>query len=182
MRQLADQHPEWQTTEPFASALTGDLAAALTAGGHDQVYANLAQLIAATHGNLSSEAFAAAVRDWLKNDRHPSTGKPFNQMVYQPMLELLHYLRQHNFKTYIVSGGGIDLMRIFSQETYGIPPEQVVGSNLHAKYEVIDGTPTIVKLPDISFIDDKAGKPVGITNTLAVDQFLPPAILMATFK
>ena len=116
----------------------------------------------ATHAGVTSEEFNTIVRDWLKTARHPQTGKAYTAMVYQPMLELLAYLRANDFKTFIVSGGGIDFIRVFAEETYGIPPEQVVGSSIKAKYELRDGKPVIVKMPDLDFIDDGPGKPVGI--------------------
>jgi phosphoglycolate phosphatase-like HAD superfamily hydrolase len=155
--QLAPQHPEWKTTEPFASVLKGDTKAAL-AGGEQA----LLELVMATHAGLTTEEYTAAVRNWLDKARHPKTGLRYDEMVYQPMLEVLDYLRANEFKTFIVSGGGIDFMRVFAEEVYGIPPEQVFGSSIKAEYVVVDGVPTIRKLPEMNFIDDKAGKPVGI--------------------
>ena len=137
--------------------LAGDLEAAL-AGGHEA----LGELVAATHANLTTAEFDAAASAWLGTATHPDSGRLYTEMVYQPMLEVLDYLRAHQFKTFIVSGGGIDLIRLFSEDTYGIPPEQVVGSSLEVRYEVRDGEPTLVRLPEIAFIDDKEGKPVGI--------------------
>lgn len=157
IKQMAPQHPEWNTTEPYASVLKGDIKGAL-AGGTPAV----SKIMLASHGNISSDDFSAAVSNWLATAKHPTTGLPYNKMVYQPMLELLDYLRKNGFKTYIVSGGGIDFMRVFAQNTYGIPPEQVVGSSLQAKYSVVNGVPTITKAPDLGFYDDKEGKPVGI--------------------
>ena len=157
VKALAPQHPEWKTTEPFASVLKNDLKGVM-AGGE----AGLIKLIAASHANTTAEEFAAVVSDWLATAKHPKTGKPYDQMVYQPMLELLGYLRKNGFKTFIVSGGGIDFMRVFAEQAYGIPPEQVIGSSLHSKYEVINGVPTITKVAKLNFNDDKEGKPVGI--------------------
>jgi phosphoglycolate phosphatase-like HAD superfamily hydrolase len=157
IKSLAPQHPEWATQEPFASVLKGDVKEAL-AGGE----AALLAMAAATHAGLTSEEFSAAVTEWLTTAKHPVTGKAYTEMVYQPMLELLAYLRANGFKTFIVSGGGIDFMRPWAERVYGIPPEQVIGSSLKAAYEVRDGKPVIVKLPELNFIDDKAGKPVGI--------------------
>jgi phosphoglycolate phosphatase-like HAD superfamily hydrolase len=154
---LAPDHPEWETREPFASVLKGDVEGALTGGEKA-----LLEMAVATHTGLSSEEFAATVKDWLATARHPETGRPYTEMVYQPMLELLAYLRGAGFKTFIVSGGGIDFMRPWTESVYGIPPEQVVGTSLKAGYEVRGGEPTIVKLAELDFIDDKAGKPVGI--------------------
>lgn len=157
IKSLAPLHPEWATLEPFASVLKGDVKSALAGGEH-----GLLAMAAATHAGLTSEEFSAAVNDWLATAKHPVTGKAYTDMVYQPMLELLDYLRANGFKTFIVSGGGIDFMRPWAERVYGIPPEQVIGSSLKAAYEVRDGKPVIVKLPELNFIDDKAGKPIGI--------------------
>lgn len=157
IKALAPKHPEWKTKEPFASVLKGDTKAAL-AGGKKA----LLEMAMATHAGITTEEFCQSVRDWITTARHPKTKRPYNEMVYQPMLEVLTYLRASGYKTYIVSGGGIDFMRVFAEETYGIPPEQVIGSSIKAKYEIRNGTPTIVKIPELNFIDDKADKPVGI--------------------
>jgi hypothetical protein len=157
VRRLAPQHPEWKTTQPFASLLEGDLQSVLAGREHA-----ILEIVMATHGNCTADEFARRVHDWIASARHPVTGRPYTAMVYQPMLELLDYLRAHGFKTFIVSGGGIEFMRVFSLDVYGIPPEQVIGSSISTRYEVRDGTPVIVRLPEIDFIDDKAGKPVGI--------------------
>lgn len=157
VKALAPQHPEWATEEPFASVLKGDYKSALAGGEH-----GLLAMAAATHAGLTSEEFSASVNDWLATAKHPFTGKAYTDMVYQPMLELLDHLRANGFKTFIVSGGGIDFMRPWTERVYGIPPEQVIGSSLKAAYEVREGKPVIVKRPELDFIDDKAGKPVGI--------------------
>jgi phosphoglycolate phosphatase-like HAD superfamily hydrolase len=157
IKDLAPQHPEWKDKEPFASVLKGDVKSALAGGEHA-----LLEMAMATHAGLTSEEFNKVITDWLATAKHPTTGKPYTDMVYQPMLELLAYLRANDFKTFIVSGGGIDFMRVFAEETYGIPPEQVIGSSIKAKYELRDGKPVIVKIPELDFIDDKEGKPVGI--------------------
>jgi phosphoglycolate phosphatase-like HAD superfamily hydrolase len=157
VKALAPQHPEWQAQEPFASLLKGDLGGAL-AGGEQAI----AQIIMATHAGTTTEEFATIVKDWLATARHPATGRPYTGMVYQPMLELLGYLRANGFKTFIVSGGGIEFMRPWTEQVYGIPPEQVVGSSVKTKYELREGRPVLVRLPELNFIDDKAGKPVGI--------------------
>ena len=159
VKALAPQHPEWQTQEPFASLLKGDVASAL-AGGERAI----AGIIMATHAGTTSEEFAAIVKDWLATARHPVTGRPYTGMVYQPMLEVLDYLRMNGFKTFIVSGGGIEFMRPWTEQVYGIPPEQVVGSSIKARYELRDGKPVLVRLPELDFVDDKAGKPVGINQ------------------
>jgi hypothetical protein len=157
IRALASGHPEWQTTEPYAAVLKGDTKAALAGGEHA-----LLELVMATHAGMTTDAFEQIVNDWIATARHPQTGRPYPGMVYQPMLELLDYLRANGFRTWIVSGGGIEFMRPWAGRVYGIPPEQVIGSSGKLGYEVQAGTPVIVKLPEIDFIDDKAGKPVGI--------------------
>jgi phosphoserine phosphatase len=157
IKALAPQHPEWKEKEPFASLLRGDVKAALAGGEHA-----LVQIVMATHAGLTTEEFEKIVSDWAANSKHPKTGKPFTQMVYQPMLELLTYLRANNFKTFIVSGGGIEFMRPWTEKVYGIPPEQVIGSSIKTKFELRDGTPVLARLPELNFIDDKEGKPVAI--------------------
>lgn len=157
IKALAPRHPEWKTEEPYASILEGDLKGAL-AGGETGVL----KLVMATHAGMTTEEFQQAVGEWVETAKHPVTGKPYTAMVYQPMLELLAYLRANEFKTYIVSGGGIEFMRPWTERVYGIPPEQVIGSSGGLKYEVRDGTPVIVKLPELVLVDDKEGKPVGI--------------------
>jgi len=157
VKALAPQHAEWQTEEPFASLLKGDFQRAL-AGGESAVV----KLLAATHAGMTTDEFAATVSDWITTAKHPGTGRLLTDMVYQPMLELLAYLRANDFKTYIVSGGGIEFMRPWAERVYGIPPEQVIGSSGGLAYEVRDGKPVIVKTTGIVLIDDKEGKPVGI--------------------
>ncbi len=159
IRALAPQHPEWQTEEPFASLLKGDLEA-LHAGG----MAAINDILMATHAGMTTDEFAAIVRGWVATARHPTTDRRYIDMVYQPMLELLDYLRANDFKTFIVSGGGIEFMRPWVESVYGIPPEQVVGSSIKTRFELRDGQPVLVRLPEIDFIDDKAGKPVGINS------------------
>jgi len=157
VKALAPQHPEWASQEPFASLLKGDLKGALS-GGEPAIM----QIVMATHSGMTTEEFDQIVRDWTASAKHPKTGQLYTKMVYQPMLEVLAYLRANGFKTYIVSGGGIDFMRVFSEEVYGIPPEQVIGSSGKTKFEMRDGTPLLMRLAEVNFIDDKAGKPVGI--------------------
>jgi hypothetical protein len=157
VKALAPQHPEWKDQEPFASLLRGDMKGAL-AGGEPAI----ARIVMATHAGMTTDEFDAIVRAWVGSARHPKTGRLYTEMVYQPMLELLDYLRAHGFRTYIVSGGGIDFMRPWTEKVYGIPPEQVVGSSIRTKFELRDGKPVLVRLPELDFIDDKAGKPVGI--------------------
>jgi phosphoserine phosphatase len=157
VRALAPQHPEWKEQEPFRSALAGDMKA-LAAGGEHA----LIELVMASHAGTTTEEFEAIVRDWIATARHPQTGRPYDRMIYAPMRELLDYLRANGYKTFIVSGGGVEFMRAFAERVYGVPPEQVVGSSIATQYEVRDGRPVIVRLPKVDFIDDKAGKPVGI--------------------
>ncbi len=159
IKALAPQHPEWEDTEPFASLLKGDLKTAL-AGGEEAIL----ELVMASHADMTTEEFEAAVTAWLATARHPKTNRPYTEMIYQPMLELLDYLRANGFKTYIVSGGGIEFMRPWTEEVYGIPPEQVVGSSILTKFEMADDKPVLKRLPEIDFIDDKAGKPVAINK------------------
>lgn len=157
IKTLAPQHPEWKDKEPYASILKDDVKAAL-AGGKKA----LLEMAMATHAGITTDEFNQSVRDWLATARHPKTGRAYNEMVYQPMLELLAYLRANGFKTFIVTGGGIDFVRVFAEETYGIPPEQIVGSSIKTSYEIRDEKPVLIKLPELDFIDDKEGKPIGI--------------------
>ena len=159
IKALAPQHPEWKTQEPYASVLSGDAPAALAGGEHA-----LVEMVMATHSGMTTEEFEKIATDWIDTAKHPKTGRHFTEMVYQPMLELLDYLRANGFKTYIVSGGGIEFMRPWTERVYGIPPEQVVGSSIKTKYELRDGKPVLTRLPELKFIDDKAGKPVGINQ------------------
>jgi len=154
---LAPQHPEWKEQEPFASVLKGDVKSALAGGEHA-----LMEMVMATHAGMTTVEFEKIVSDWIVTAKHPKTGKPFTKMVYQPMLELLAYLRANGFKTFIVSGGGIEFMRPWTERVYGIPPEQVVGSSVKVKFEMRDGKPVLVRQPELNFFDDKEGKPVGI--------------------
>jgi hypothetical protein len=159
IKQLAPQHPEWKDKQPFKGVLEGDLKAVM-AGGKK----SLARILAASHAGMTTEEFEQIVLDWINTAKHPKTGKLYKEMVFQPMLELLAYLRANGFKTFIVSGGGIEFMRPWTETTYGIPPEQVVGSSIKTQYEIKDGKPVLVRLPEINFIDDKEGKPVGINE------------------
>jgi len=159
VKALAPKHPEWKTKEPFASLLKGDVGKAL-AGGEKAI----AEIVMATHAGMTTEEFEKIARDWIATAKHPKTGRLYTEMVYQPMLEVLAYLRANGFKTFIVSGGGIEFMRPWTERVYGIPPEQVVGSSIKTKYEMRNGKPALVRLPAINFIDDKVGKPVGINS------------------
>jgi phosphoglycolate phosphatase-like HAD superfamily hydrolase len=157
IQQLAPQHPEWKKKEPFASVLKGDLKSALAGGEHA-----LVEMAMATHAGTTTEEFDRIVRDWIATAKHPKMGRLYTEMVYQPMLELLAYLRANGFKTFIVSGGGIEFIRPWAERVYGIPPEQIIGSSIKTKYDVRNGKPVLMRLPELNFIDDKAGKPVGI--------------------
>ncbi len=159
VKALAPQHPDWKDKEPFASLLKGDLKSAL-AGGERA----LLEIMMVTHAGMTTVEFERIVKDWIATARHPKTGKLFTGMTYQPMLELLAYLRANGFKTFIVSGGGIEFMRPWAERVYGIPPEQVVGSSVKTKFEMRDGKPVLMRLPQLNFIDDKTGKPVGINQ------------------
>jgi phosphoglycolate phosphatase-like HAD superfamily hydrolase len=157
VKALAPQHPEWQQKQPFKAVLEGDLKA-LAASGEK----GLIELIMATHAGMTTEEFEQIVKDWLAGARHPRFNRPYTEYIYQPMVELLNYLRANGFKTYIVSGGGIEFMRPWTEQAYGIPPEQVIGSTIKTTFEMRDGKPVLMRLPEIDFIDDKAGKPVSI--------------------
>lgn len=157
VKALAPQHPEWKDTEPFASLLEGDVKGAMADGMKSVV-----EIVMATHAGMTTAEFETIVKDWIATARHPTTGRLYTEMVYQPMLELLAYLRANDFKTFIVSGGGIEFMRPWAERVYGIPPEQVIGSSIKVEYELRDGAPVLVRLPEIDFYDDKEAKPVAI--------------------
>lgn len=157
VKALAPEHPEWKDKEPFTSLLKGDMKGALAGGERAML-----EIVMRTHAGMTTEAFEQIVKNWIVGAKHPKTKRPYTEMVYQPMLELLSYLRMNGFKTFIVSGGGIEFMRPWTEKIYGIPPEQVVGSSIKTKYELSDGKPVLIRLAKINFIDDKEGKPVGI--------------------
>jgi len=159
VRELAPSHPDWAATEPFASVLRGDMKGAL-AGGEPAIL----ELVMATHSGMTTEEFERCVGGWLKTARHPVSKRPFTAMVYQPMIELLGYLRANGFKTFIVSGGGIEFIRAFAEQAYGIPPEQVIGSSVKTKFETRDRQPALVKQPELFFFDDGPGKPAAIQH------------------
>ena len=156
---LAPEHPEWNDQEPFKSVLADDMSGVLTTGKK-----GLLQIIAATHAGMTEAEFRDTVLTWLNTARHPRFGQPYNALIYQPMLEVLAYLRANGFKSYITSGGGIAFMRPWAPQAYGISPEQIIGSSIKTKLEMRDGKPVLVRLPEIDFIDDKAEKPVGINK------------------
>lgn len=159
VKQLAPSHPEWKTTQPFKGVLEGDMKAVAASGEK-----GLVELIMATHTGMTVEQFQKIVTDWLTTATHPKYHKPYTECIYQPMVELLAYLRANGFKTYIVSGGGIEFMRPWVEKAYGIPREQVVGSSSKTQFEMVDGKPDLRRLPQMNFIDDGPGKPVGINQ------------------
>jgi len=161
IKALAPKHPEWKMRQPFKAVLEDDLQGVLATGQK-----GLFELIAATHAGVDTETFRGIVEHWLKSVRHPKTGRPYTEMVYQPMLELLTYLETRGYKTYIVSGGGVEFMRPWTEMVYGIPPERVIGSSIKTKFEIVDGQPRLVGQPELQFIDDGANKPVGIQERI----------------
>jgi hypothetical protein len=161
VKAMAPQHPEWKDQEPFKSLLAGDLEAAL-AGGEKSI----AEIVMATHAGITTDEFAKAVQDWTRTARHPKTGRAYTEMVYQPMLELLAYLRENGFKTFIVSGGGVEFLRAWAGGVYGIPPEQIVGSAIATKFEMRPTGPVLIREPKVDFVDDGPGKPVGINSRI----------------
>ena len=159
VKAMAPQHPEWKTQEPFKTLLTGDVKAALGQGEKAVL-----QIMAATHTGMTTDEFAKSVGEWATTAKHPRSSRLYTEMVYQPMLELMSYLRANGFKTFIVSGGGVEFMRAWVEKVYGIPPEQVVGSSGVVKFEVRPSGPVLLKEPKVEFIDDGPGKPVGINR------------------
>ncbi len=157
VKALAAQHPEWKERQPFKAILENDTKALLASGEK-----GLTEILMATHAGMTTEEFERIVKEWLATAKHPRFNRPFTDLVYRPMLELLAYLRENSFTTYVVSGGGIEFMRPWTEKTYGIPPEQVVGTSIKLKFEMRDGKPVLIRLPEIDFIDDGLGKPVGI--------------------
>ena len=157
VKALAPKHPEWKERQPFKAVLENDMKA-LAATGEK----GLMEIVMTAHAGMTTGEFEKIVKEWLATARHPRFNRPFTDLVYQPMLELLAYLRENGFKAYIVSGGGVEFMRPWTEKAYGIPPEQVVGSSIKMKFEIRDGKPILMRLPDIDFIDDGPGKPVGI--------------------
>ncbi len=156
---LAGQHPEWRATEPFRAVLENDPKALAALHGR-----NLLELVNATHAGITEDDFRLLVSDWITTARHPRFNRLYTQCVYQPMLELLAYMRSRSFKTFIVSGGGVEFMRVWAERVYGIPPEQVIGSTIKTRYELRNDRPVLLRLPEIDFIDDQAGKPVAINK------------------
>jgi phosphoserine phosphatase len=161
VKELSPKHPEWKTTQPFQGVLEGDMKAVAATGEK-----GLIQLMAVTHAGMTVEQFEKIVTDWLATARHPKFNRPYTECIYQPMVELLRYLRANGFKTYIVSGGGVEFMRPWTEKAYGVPPEQVVGSTIRTKFEMVNGKPDLERLPEINFVDDKQGKPVAINQVI----------------
>jgi len=161
VKALAKDHPEWVNTQPFQAVLENDMEALIKQGEH-----GLVQLVMATHAGTTAQDFKNDVQHWIKTAKHPTKKVGYDKLVYQPMLELLHYLRANDFKTYIVSGGGVDFMRAFVSEIYGIPSEQIIGSRIKTKYDYNNGNPKIIRLPELDFNDDKDGKPLNIEKII----------------
>jgi phosphoserine phosphatase len=159
VKALAAHHPEWNAREPFASLLRGDIAATLAGGDRA-----LLEIVMATHAGMTAAEFTQIVEDWIATARHPETGRCFTEMAYQPMLDLLAFLRTNGFKNFIVSGGGIEFLRPWAERVYGVPPEQVIGSSIETRFELRDGKPVLLRLPVLNFNNDKAGKPVAINQ------------------
>ena len=159
VRELAADHPEWKTGQPFKAALEGDIKT-LAASSKKE----LLELLMITHAGMTTDEFADIVKNWIQTAKHPTLHKPYTDLVFKPMLELLAYLRANGFKTFIVSGGGIEFMRPWTEGVYGIPPEQVVGSSIVTRFEIRDGKPVIIREAKLNFIDDKEGKPVAINQ------------------
>jgi len=159
VKAMAPLHPEWKDKQPFKAVLEDDMKTLAESGER-----GLLELVLVTHAGMTTDEFAKIVSDWLATARHPRFKRPYTELVYQPMLELLAYLRANGFKTFIASGGGIEFMRPWTERIYGVPPEQVIGSSIKTRFEMRDGTPLLFRLPDLNFIDDKTGKPIGINE------------------
>ena len=161
VKALAPTHPEWKTKAPFSAVLAGNQKAIAASGEKGMV-----ELVMATHAGITTEEFAKLVRAWLDSARHPRFHRPYTEVVYQPMIELLRFLRGKGFKTYLVSGGGVEFMRTFAEKVYGVPPEQVIGSTITTQFQIKDGSPVLMRLPKAEFVDDGPGKPVGIERII----------------
>jgi phosphoserine phosphatase len=161
VKEMAPMHPEWKTTQPFQAVLEGDMKALMESGEH-----GLVEIIMATHAGMTTAEFESIVTEWIATARDARFKRPYTELVYQPMLELMAYLRANGFKTFIVSGGGVEFMRPWTERVYGVPPEQVIGSSIKTKFQIVDGAPTLFRLPEVNFIDDKDGKPIGINEAI----------------
>ena len=157
VKALAPGHPEWSATEPFKSIITGDRAGIANFGEHDWV-----QIIGVTHSGMDTEVFLSLAKDWLAASKHPRFHRPYTELIYQPMVEVIKYFQANGFRTYIVTGGGQEFVRSYSEKVYGIPAQDVVGSSIVTKYEYKDGQPVLMRMPKVFFVDDHAGKAVGI--------------------
>ncbi len=173
IKAMAPQHPEWKTTQPFEALLDGDMKTVM-AGGEKA----LMEIVATTHSGMTTDEFSKLVTDWMATATHPKTGKHYNQMIYQPMVELLKYLRENDYKTFIVSGGGVDFMRPWVKQAYGIPPHQVIGSSGKVKYDTTNGKPVLIKMPEINFMTIKQANLLVYINILVNGLYLRLAILM----
>jgi len=161
VKAMAPLHPEWKDKQPFKAVLEGDIKALAESGEH-----GLVEIMMVTHAGMTTAEFEKIVTDWLATARDARFKRPYTELVYQPMLELLAYLRANGFKTFIVSGGGVEFMRPWTQRVYGVPPEQVIGSSIKTKFQMLAGAPTLFRLPEVNFIDDKSGKPIGINEAI----------------
>jgi phosphoserine phosphatase len=161
VREMAPMHPEWKTTQPFQAVLEGDMKTLMESGER-----GLVEIIMVTHAGMTTAEFESIVTEWLATARDARFKRPYTELVYQPMLELMAYLRANGFKTFIASGGGVEFMRPWTERVYGVPPEQVIGSSIKTKFQIVDGAPTLFRLPEVNFIDDKDGKPVGINEAI----------------
>ncbi len=159
VKALGPLHPEWNNKQPFKAALEGDMKTLAESGEH-----GMAELVMASHAGMTTAEFQKIVTDWIATARHPRFKRPYTELSYQPMIELIAYLRANGFKTFIVSGGGVEFMRPWTERVYGVPPEQVVGSSIKTKFQMRDGQPELFRLPELNFIDDGPGKPVGINE------------------
>ncbi len=161
IKELAPEHPEWKGIQPYKAVLENDMQALAASGEH-----GLVKLVLTTHSGMNIEEFSESVKQWISTTKHPTKNVTFDKLVYQPMLELLQYLRNNGFSTYIVSGGGVDFMRAIVTEVYGIPSEQIIGSTIKTEFQIVNGNPEIIRLAELDFIDDKEGKPVAIQRII----------------
>ena len=159
LKAMAPQHPEWKDNPPYTAMLQGDMKTVAAGGLRGSL-----ELATVTHAGMTTDEFSKIVEEWIASARHPKFNRLYTDLIFQPMLELLVYLRVHGFKTFIASGGGVEFMRVWADKVYGIPPEQVIGSSIVTKFEMIAGVPVLTRLPELNFMDDNVGKPVAINN------------------